>query len=102
MAGNQSDFVMVRLTERGRELAGNGVMTFANGRRNLTFQGKDAVKVERSYEWNFWLRDHHTPDGRELLEIADDAEPAATAAAAVNEDDGNNESNEHTENEVHE
>lgn len=74
-----NDFVMVQLTEAGRKLANGWSLRISNGRRTFLFEQDTPLKVERSYEWNHVLANHHTPGGEALCEIV----PGSTAVTKI-------------------
>jgi hypothetical protein len=78
-----SDFVMVELTPRGQEIAGQHSLTISNGRRSFTFTPGVPLRVERSYEWNVFLRTHVDGGGSALFQLAppSTSTPAATQTA---------------------
>lgn len=81
MAGN--DFVMVQLTKRGEELAAGATIGVSNERRSFVFEAAKPQRVEKSYEWNVFLRNHVTPLGEYLFELVPPAPAAVAAPSAV-------------------
>ena len=68
MSKARPDFATLRLSEAGKRLAGEGAqITWANGRRHFTFKADETQEVERSYEWNYLLR-NELFEGQPILE----------------------------------
>ena len=62
------DFVMIRLSEAGKRMAGEaGTVGWANGRRHFHFVADVPQEVERAFEWNYLLR-HEMFAGEAILE----------------------------------
>ena len=68
MSKARPDFANIQLTDAGKRLAGeSGVIRWANGRRHFAFKAGEAQEVERSYEWNYLLR-NECFEGQPILE----------------------------------
>jgi hypothetical protein len=79
MAGE--DFVQVKLSAAGEEMAGSGgTLSISKGRRSFTFKAGVVQRIERSWEWNMVLSGE-TFQGSPIFEIA--GAPAATAAPGL-------------------
>ena len=88
MAGE--DFVHVRLTAAGEQMAGaGGYVRIAAGSCDFTFRPGQTQRVTRAFDWNKILRDERF-NGQPVFEIVatpENEEPAtdsATDAAASN------------------
>ena len=75
----RDDFVRVRLTKKGCELAGDGAIVIQEGHHEFTLKPGAEIEVTRAFDWSILARQQR--DGEPLFEIA-----ATPATAAVNKE----------------
>ncbi|ABF42417.1 hypothetical protein Acid345_3416 [Candidatus Koribacter versatilis Ellin345] len=66
----RDDYVYVRLTAKGEELAGPHELRLAGGSYHFAFKAGEAQKVTRAYDWNVVLSKEKY-DGEPLFEVVD-------------------------------
>lgn len=81
-----TDWVWVRLTAKGEELAGAGALTIAGGRYHFSFIASEAQKVTRAFDWEQVLKNERR-GGEPLFELA---EPVSSFEFQVSEKDSQN------------
>lgn len=62
------DFVYVRLSKRGQDMAGQHTLSIASGRHRFEFSGNKAQRVTRAFDWLEVLAVQHS-NGEPLFEI---------------------------------
>lgn len=63
------DFVYVKLSKRGLELAGEGSLSVVSGRHTFEFAGSKAQRVTRAFDWTEVLAGQHA-NGEAIFEIS--------------------------------
>ena len=66
----RDDYVDVKLTKRGEELAGEHELHVASGSYEYTFRAGQAQRVTRFYDWNVVLKKEKF-EGEHLFELAE-------------------------------
>jgi hypothetical protein len=62
------DFVLVQLTEKGKELCGEGELHVIKGHHQFTFRHDDQQRVTRAFDWAKVLQPE-SRDGQPLFEV---------------------------------
>lgn len=68
MEAKRENWVKVRLTAFGEQLAGGGPLLIADGAHNFEFRAGEEQEVTLAFDWNVVLRTR-TIDGQNLFEL---------------------------------
>lgn len=78
MTHERKDFVTVRLSAKGEEVAQGGEIRLVGGNFDLTFRSGEEQEVTRAFEWGVVLS-RELRDGEPMFEIAGEAEDGPAA-----------------------